>query len=229
MRNAFLISLCVVVLLLQISAITRPAAHQQRSTTRLSGVINNDESLMAFALPNSDDEFRQTMSRDEKVQRLRYLLEESEDMIVMPCCYDGMTARLVEQAGFDLTFMTGFGVSATYGLPDTGLVSAGEMVATAGVICGTLQRIPCIGDGDTGYGNAVNVKRTVQKYVQAGMAGIMLEDQLAPKRCGHTQGKSVGTIHLHHALVDCIPSPTFFLLINTYTPTLPTHSTRSKS
>lgn len=87
--------------------------------------------------------------------------------------------------------MTGFGVSATYGLPDTGLVSAGEMVASAGVVCGALQRIPCIGDGDTGYGNAVNVKRTVKQYVQAGLAGIMLEDQLAPKRCGHTKGKSV--------------------------------------
>jgi 2-methylisocitrate lyase-like PEP mutase family enzyme len=78
----------------------------------------------------------------------------------------------------DLTFMTGFGVSAAYGLPDTGLISAGEMVDQASVIMGSLKRIPCIGDGDTGYGNPVNVKRTVTKYAQAGMAGIMIEDQV---------------------------------------------------
>jgi 2-methylisocitrate lyase-like PEP mutase family enzyme len=154
-------------------------------------MVSPDDPLLPFALPNTDAEFRTTMSREEKVARLRYLLTQSDDLLVMPCCYDGFTARMVEQAGFDLTFMTGFGVSATYGVPDTGLVSAGEMVSSASVICGALRRIPCIGDGDTGYGNAVNVKRTVHKYVQAGLAGIMLEDQVAPKRCGHTKGKSV--------------------------------------
>jgi 2-methylisocitrate lyase-like PEP mutase family enzyme len=87
-------------------------------------------------------------SASEKTKALRNMLESGK-LTVMPCCYDGMTARLVERAGFDLTFMTGFGVSATYGLPDTGLVSAGEMYHSASVITNSLRHIPCIGDGDT--------------------------------------------------------------------------------
>jgi 2-methylisocitrate lyase-like PEP mutase family enzyme len=92
----------------------------------------------------------------------------------MPCCYDGLTARLVEQAGFELTFMTGFGVSAAHGLPDTGLISATEMAASAEIICEHIKTIPCIGDGDTGYGNPANVRRTVRKYAQVGLSGIMI-------------------------------------------------------
>ncbi|CAJ1434577.1 unnamed protein product [Effrenium voratum] len=122
--------------------------------------------------------------------RLRALLAERR-LVVMPCCYDGLSARLVEQAGFELTFMTGFGVSAKNGFADCQLVSYQEMLDSAFQICGALDRICCIGDGDTGYGNAVNVKRTVKGYAQAGMAGIMIEDQVAPKRCGHTQGTTV--------------------------------------
>ena len=109
----------------------------------------------------------------------------------MPCCYDGLTARLVESAGFELTFMTGFGVSATLGIPDTGLVNQDEMVRAASTIVQSLRSIPCIGDGDTGFGNEANVIRTVKRYQQAGLAGIMIEDQLSPKRCGHTDGKQV--------------------------------------
>ena len=122
--------------------------------------------------------------------QLRSILARPQ-LTVMPCCYDGLTARLVEDAGFDLTFMTGFGVSAVHGLPDTGLISVEEMVRSASNIVSSLKRIPCIGDGDTGYGNEVNVQRTVQRYAQVGLAGIMLEDQVAPKRCGHTKGKQV--------------------------------------
>ena len=97
----------------------------------------------------------------------------------MPCCYDGLTARLVEQAGFKLTFMTGFGTAAVQGVPDSGLLGLGEMVSTGSIVCGVLKSIPCIGDGDTGYGNEVNMKRTVRQYVQAGFAGIMIEDQVS--------------------------------------------------
>ncbi|EGZ06068.1 hypothetical protein PHYSODRAFT_531374 [Phytophthora sojae] len=109
----------------------------------------------------------------------------------MPCCFDGLSAKLIERAGFEVTFMTGFGVSAVHGVPDTQLLSFGEMVRTAATVCESLRHVPCIGDGDTGYGNAMNVKRTVAAYAQAGMAGIMLEDQVSPKRCGHTAGKAV--------------------------------------
>jgi len=122
--------------------------------------------------------------------RLRQLLKASE-LLLMPCCFDALSARLIEAAGFPLTFMSGFAVSATrLGLPDTGLISYGEMVEQGRNITASVS-IPVIGDGDTGYGNAMNVRRTVQGYAQAGFACIMLEDQLSPKRCGHTQGKMV--------------------------------------
>ena len=112
-------------------------------------------------------------------------------ILVMPCCFDGMSARLVQDAGFPLTFMSGFAVSAArLGAPDTGLISYGEMLDQGRNICAAVG-IPVIGDGDTGYGNAMNVKRTVFGYGQAGFAAIMIEDQVAPKRCGHTRGKAV--------------------------------------
>lgn len=122
--------------------------------------------------------------------RLRELLA-GPDIVVMPCCFDALSARLIERAGFPLTFMSGFAVSAArLAVPDTGLISFGEMVDAGRDICASVS-IPVIGDGDTGYGNALNVKRTVQAYARAGFAGVMIEDQVAPKRCGHTQGKQV--------------------------------------
>lgn len=121
---------------------------------------------------------------------LRTLLAEP-GLIVMPCCWDALSARMIEQAGFPLTFMSGFAVSgARLAVPDTGLISYGEMVDVGRTICEAVS-IPVFGDGDTGYGNPMNVKRTVKGYAAAGFAGIMIEDQVAPKRCGHTQGKQV--------------------------------------
>jgi len=121
---------------------------------------------------------------------LRALLAQP-GLIVMPCCFDALSARLIERAGFPLTFMSGFAVSAArLAQSDTGLISYGEMVDQGRNICSAVS-IPVIGDGDTGYGNALNVKRTVFGYAQAGFAGVMIEDQVAPKRCGHTRGKQV--------------------------------------
>jgi 2-methylisocitrate lyase-like PEP mutase family enzyme len=112
-------------------------------------------------------------------------------VLVMPGCHDAMSARLIEEAGFELGFMSGFAVSAVrLGMPDTGLISYGELVDHGRNICHSVS-IPLIGDGDTGFGSAQNIKRTVQGYADAGFAGIMLEDQVAPKRCGHVEGKSV--------------------------------------
>lgn len=123
-------------------------------------------------------------------QRLRELLNGA-DFLTMPCCFDALSARLIEQAGFPLTFMSGFAVSATLlAKPDTGLISYGEMVSHGQAICAAVS-IPVIGDGDTGNGNPANVQRTVYGYARAGFAGIMLEDQVSPKRCGHTHGKEV--------------------------------------
>jgi 2-methylisocitrate lyase-like PEP mutase family enzyme len=122
--------------------------------------------------------------------KLRRLLDRP-GLHVMPCCFDALSAKLIERAGFELTFMSGFAVSATrLGLPDTGLISYGEMVEQGRNLCAAVS-IPVIGDGDTGYGNPLNVRRTVDGYARAGFASVMIEDQLAPKRCGHTRGKQV--------------------------------------
>ena len=124
----------------------------------------------------------------ETVQFLRGILAR-DTCHTMPCCYDGLTAKMIQQAGFPLTFMSGFGVSAArLGLPDTGLISYGEMLAQGQDICSAVS-IPVIGDGDTGYGNAMNIRRTVAGYARAGFAAVMIEDQVSPKRCGHTRGK----------------------------------------
>ena len=130
-------------------------------------------------------------SRDmTPAQRLRLLLGRP-GILVMPGCHDAMSARLIEEAGFELGFMSGFAVSAArLGMPDTGLISYGELADQGQNICRAVS-IPLIGDGDTGFGSAQNIKRTVQGYEHAGFAAIMLEDQVAPKRCGHTEGKSV--------------------------------------
>jgi 2-methylisocitrate lyase-like PEP mutase family enzyme len=112
-------------------------------------------------------------------------------IITMPCCFDALSARLIQQAGFPLTFMSGFAVSAArLGLPDTGLISVGEMLDQGRNICSAVD-IPVIGDADTGYGNPINVRRTIREYARAGFACAMIEDQEAPKRCGHTRGKRV--------------------------------------
>lgn len=126
------------------------------------------------------------------VQELRNLLGSGK-LLVTPACWDALSAKLVQQAGFKLTFMSGFAVSgARLGLPDTGLISYAEMADQLRNIAACVS-IPVIGDGDTGYGNALNVRRTVQGYAQAGAACVMIEDQFAPKRCGHTKGKQVAT------------------------------------
>ena len=122
--------------------------------------------------------------------QLRHLLD-GPDIIMMAACYDALTARLVEAAGFPASFMSGFGVAASrLGLPDTGLISYGEMLDQGRNICSAVS-IPILGDGDTGFGNVLNVKRTVRGYHQAGFACVMIEDQKMPKRCGHTAGKEV--------------------------------------
>jgi 2-methylisocitrate lyase-like PEP mutase family enzyme len=121
-------------------------------------------------------------------KQLKHLLSNS-GFLTVPACFDALSARLIEKAGFPATFMSGFAVSATrLGMPDTGLISYGEMVDQGRNICGAVS-IPVFGDGDTGYGNALNVKRTVDGYARAGFACVMIEDQVAPKRCGHTRGK----------------------------------------
>ncbi|KAI3969209.1 hypothetical protein MKW92_025492 [Papaver armeniacum] len=123
-------------------------------------------------------------------QLLRNLLE-SPGVHQGPACYDGLSAKLVQKAGFDFCFTSGFSISAArLGLPDVGLISYGEMVDQGRQITEAVS-IPVIGDGDNGYGNGMNVKRTVKGFIKAGFAGIIIEDQVSPKACGHTQGRKV--------------------------------------
>mmetsp|Transcript_13667 Transcript_13667/g.17822 ORF Transcript_13667/g.17822 Transcript_13667/m.17822 type:complete len:160 (-) Transcript_13667:1420-1899(-) len=123
--------------------------------------------------------------------RLRQILREGKIMLV-PCAHDALTARLIQQAGFPAVFNSGFTISAAHGFPDTGLLSFAEVLSAHNSICEALPYgFPVFADGDTGYGNAMNVKRTVRAFEKAGVAAIMLEDQVAPKQCGHTLGKQV--------------------------------------
>jgi len=124
------------------------------------------------------------------VGRLREQIA-SGAFLPMPSCFDALSAKMIEQAGFDLTFMSGFAASASrLGAPDLGLMSYGEVADQARNINEAIT-IPMIADGDTGYGNAMNVRRTVNGLARAGCAGVLIEDQLSPKRCGHTPGKDV--------------------------------------
>jgi 2-methylisocitrate lyase-like PEP mutase family enzyme len=130
------------------------------------------------------------MTKPSQAQALREILSE-DTCHVMPCCWDGLSAKMIGDAGFRFSFMSGFAVSASrIGAPDTGLISFGEMLDQGRNICAATD-IPIIGDGDTGYGNALNVRRTVEMYARAGFGAVMIEDQVAPKRCGHTKGKLV--------------------------------------
>jgi 2-methylisocitrate lyase-like PEP mutase family enzyme len=124
-----------------------------------------------------------------KKKQFRALLQQP-DIIIAPGVYDGGTAMLVEEAGFSVFSMTGAGVSMTYGLPDYGLLTLTEMVTRAATVAQSVS-IPLIADADTGYGNELNVTRTVRQYELAGVAAIHLEDQVSPKRCGHLAGKEV--------------------------------------
>jgi len=121
--------------------------------------------------------------------RFRELLRR-DGMIVAPGAYDCITARMIARAGFDCVYMTGAGTAATLGYPDFGLVTMSEMVDNAGRIAAAVD-LPVIADADTGYGNELNVSRTVREYEGRGVAGIHIEDQGFPKKCGHLDDKEI--------------------------------------
>src|SRR5918911_2071838 len=131
------------------------------------------------------------LGREGSPQRtLREMLAGSEP-IVAPGAYDALSARLIEAAGFGAVYMTGFGTAASLlGRPDVGLLGMSEMVANARRIVEAVA-VPVIADADTGYGNPINVIRTIHEYERAGVAALHIEDQLAPKRCGHMEGKQL--------------------------------------
>ncbi|NLW53808.1 MAG: isocitrate lyase/PEP mutase family protein [Clostridiaceae bacterium] len=118
-------------------------------------------------------------------------LFESDGIIVAPGAHDALTAKIIEKTGFPAVYMTGYGQAASHlARPDVGLLTMSEMVARAAAIVEAVE-IPVIADADTGFGNAINVMRTVREYEKAGVACIQLEDQLMPKKCGHMLGRQV--------------------------------------
>lgn len=128
--------------------------------------------------------------RDAGATRLRELIGQ-DAITCVPGVYDALSARLAEAGGASAVYMTGFGVAASrLGRPDVGLLTMSEMASQAAAIAGAVD-VPVIADADTGYGNPINVIRTVQEYEQAGVAGIQLEDQSWPKKCGHMADKTV--------------------------------------
>jgi 2,3-dimethylmalate lyase len=150
--------------------------------------------------------------------RLRELLDSGQT-IVAPGAFGPLAARLVEEAGFSAVYMTGFGASAALlGRPDVGLLTMTEMAGNAGRIAACVD-IPVIADADTGYGNPLNVIRTVGVYEAAGVAGIHIEDQVAPKKCGHMEGKLVISAEEMaqkvRAAVDARTDPDFMIIART--------------
>jgi 2-methylisocitrate lyase-like PEP mutase family enzyme len=122
-------------------------------------------------------------------QTLKTLLLRNK-LLVAPGCFDGLSARLVEEAGFEAAYLSGGAVARSMGIPDIGLVTMSEAIERAVQAVSTIK-IPIIADADTGYGNAVNLVRTVREFERAGVAAIHIEDQITPKRCGHLEGKEV--------------------------------------
>ena len=128
--------------------------------------------------------------KENNSDKLRSLIKNNS-FIPIPSCFDALSAKLIEQTGFNVMFMSGFAASASrIGEPDLGVMTLTEVLDQLNNITDATN-LPVIGDGDTGYGNAMNVQRTVKSFAKIGCAGVLIEDQLSPKRCGHTPGKDV--------------------------------------
>ncbi len=155
--------------------------------------------------------------RNRKATDLRAVLQ-LPDICMAPGAYDGITARLIEQAGFPAVYMTGAGTAAARGYPDYGLLTLTEMVDNAATLARAVS-VPLISDADTGYGNELNVTRTVREFEARGVAAIHIEDQVAPKRCGHLDGKEVVSreefVSKIRAAVSARHDPDFVLIART--------------
>jgi 2,3-dimethylmalate lyase len=158
------------------------------------------------------------LSGDHTASSLRQLIQRPEPLLA-PGAYDALSARLIEAAGFPVVYMTGFGTAAgRLGRPDIGLLGMSEMVDNARRIVEAVE-VPVIADADTGYGNPINVVRTVHEYERAGVAAIHLEDQVAPKKCGHMEGKQIipgeEMVQKIRAAAAARRSPDFLLIART--------------
>jgi carboxyvinyl-carboxyphosphonate phosphorylmutase len=129
------------------------------------------------------------MGRESRGQHFRALIEAPE-ILLMPGAWDGLSALMIEQAGFSGVYVTGGGIARSRGVPDIGLITMSEQIDRVRMICEAVS-IPVLADADTGYGNAINLMRAVREMEAAGAAGVHIEDQVTPKRCGHYAGKEV--------------------------------------
>lgn len=153
-----------------------------------------------------------------KTATLRKLIAD-EGIMVAPGAFNAFSAKIIENAGFPVVYLTGYGASANLlGAPDFGLLTLTEMADHAARMAQAVD-VPVIADADTGYGNAINVRRTIAEYERAGVAGIQLEDQIHPKRCGHMEGKEIITgeemVQKLKAAVDARKDPDFVIIART--------------
>lgn len=152
-----------------------------------------------------------------QAQNLRKLLK-AKGMTIAPGAYDCITARTIAQAGFEAVYMTGAGTAATLGFPDYGLITMSEMADNAGRIAASVA-VPVIADADTGYGNELNATRTVREYERRGVAGLHIEDQGFPKKCGHLDNKTIIPLEDYlakvRAAVAARQSPDFVIIART--------------
>ncbi|HTM08089.1 MAG TPA: oxaloacetate decarboxylase [Verrucomicrobiae bacterium] len=153
-----------------------------------------------------------------QAQKIRDALKE-KGVLVMPGVYDCLSAKIASRSGFEVIFITGYSVSATYlGEPDFGLLTQTELLSASQRVC-SVTPLPVIVDADTGYGNAVNVIRTVRELIRGGAAGMFLEDQIWPKRCGHMKGKQVVPLEEYlnklRAAIDARGKDDFYIVART--------------
>ncbi|CAG7904823.1 hypothetical protein IGI04_028984 [Brassica rapa subsp. trilocularis] len=170
--------------------------------------------------PRTNPRAARLVNPTARIQTRIHRLIQDQGIILMPGCYDALSAAIVQQTGFSAGFISGYALSASLlGKPDFGLLTPPEMAATARSVCASAPNIPIIADADTGGGNALNVQRTVKDLIAAGAAGCFLEDQAWPKKCGHMRGKQVISAEEHAAKIasarDAIGDSDFFLVART--------------
>ena len=146
--------------------------------------------------------------------KLQELLSQGH-LLVSPFCYDAFTAKIAESVGFPIVYVSGFGTAMARGYPDVGVITQTEIVENARYVAAAVQ-VPVVADADTGYGNPINAARTVREYERAGVAGIHLEDQVFPKKCGFFEGKQVIPMEEHvakiRAVLDARTDPEFLVI-----------------
>ena len=147
---------------------------------------------------------------------LRQLMKQG--LVLAPGVYNALFAKAVESTGFEAVYVTGFGTAARYGYPDVGLITQTEMAQNLRHICRATE-LPVVADADTGYGNIINVRRTVREYERAGVAGFHIEDQVFPKKCGFMEGKAVIPLEEHaqkiRAALDARSNPDTIIIART--------------